>query len=643
MHLNGNTTRLGRDVAWSTRVALFVGIALLALTAAIPAAESAAGASFRVTALGDLSPSPNGSFPERFTRVGDRQFFRADDAIHGVELWVTDGTPEGTRLVEDINPGTGSSYPGSFYFGTMVGSGSRLFFFANDGVHGEELWVSDGTADGTAMVRDAAPGPQGSVPAQLVPFKDGVMFAMYAPATGETGLWRSDGTEAGTVLVKAISAGGLAAVGDAVFFSGDDGVHGRELWATDGTTGGTRMVKDIQPPFDIYKGDSNPSLLTDVNGRLFFTADDRTHGNELWMSDGTEAGTVRLSDIWPGSTRTPIEKLTDVGGTLYFVAYRPTYGESIWKSDGTEAGTMFVWDGDAPAWSLGLDQLTGLGDTLLFRYVYDPSGPELWRSDGTESGTSRVADINASWGSFPEWLTVVGPTLYFQANDGVHGRELWATDGTEAGTVLVADLNPGAGESAPVWLSGDSESVFFGATDGTHGWEPYKVARRVDTAPPTLVVPSEVTVDATSPEGAVVVYSVSASDNVDPNPTVSCAPPSGSTFPIGDTTVSCTATDEAGNTSAPGTFTVHVKGAEEQVADVIAVVDGYQLGKLGSSLHDKLVTVQRFLAAGKPQQAMENLASFISQVDAQRGKGLTPSQADALTSAAQRITNVIGA
>lgn len=163
-----------------------------------------------------------------------------------------------------------------------------------------------------------------------------------------------------------------------------------------------------------------------------------------------------------------------------------------------------------------------------------------------------------------------------------------------------------------------------------------------DTDPPMLTLPSVVPADATSPDGAVVDYAslVSATDEVDPNPVVSCAPPSGSMFPIGDTSVSCTATDAAGNSSS-GSFTVHVKGASEQVADLLALVDSYQLDKLGTSLQDKLVTVQQFLAAGKPRQAEENLAAFVAQVTAQRGKALTEEQADALETAALRIIDVI--
>jgi ELWxxDGT repeat protein len=637
MQLLRSRTRARPGAARSALAVLALTVAAVAI--AVPSGSSA-GASYEVSSLGDLWPGEGSSFPERTTRAGDLQFFRANDGVHGYELWVTNGTLAGTRLVEDINPGPDSSYPGSFYLGTMVGSGDRLFFFADDGAHGEELWVSDGSSDGTSLVRDAVPGAAGSVPTQLVAFQGGVVYAAFAPSTGETGLWRSDGTEAGSFLVKAGTSASPTVVGDNVFFAADDMSHGTELWMTDGTPAGTVMVEDISST-----GSSTPRWLTEAGGRVFFTADDGAHGEELWASDGTPEGTVRLSDIWPGPSRTPLEKLTKVGDDLYFVAYRPEFGQSLWRSDGTEAGTTFVWDGDPNAWDLGLDSLTGVGDTLFFRYVFDPSGPELWKSDGSEAGTTRVADINATWGGFPEWLTRVDATLFFQANDGVHGRELWATDGTEAGTVLVADLNPGEAESAPVWLSAGEDALFFGANDGTHGWEPHVLTVEADITPPELRLPASVIADATSPTGGPVDYGtlISASDNSGADPTVSCAPPSGSIFAIGvSTLVECTATDGAGNTTH-GSFPAYVRTAPEQIDELAQLVKRYGLAKLGSSLSDKLGAAQRQLTAGKRRQAEETLGAFLAQVDAQRGKGLTASQADAVTAGARRIIDVIDA
>jgi hypothetical protein len=158
---------------------------------------------------------------------------------------------------------------------------------------------------------------------------------------------------------------------------------------------------------------------------------------------------------------------------------------------------------------------------------------------------------------------------------------------------------------------------------------------------PTLAPLSPINVDATGPGGAVVTYTAVATDIVDAHPTITGTPTSGSTFAIGTTTVTLTATDAAGNSST-ATFTVHVRGAAEQTTLLLALVDSYGLDKLWMSLDDKLTTVSTLIAAGKSGEAAENLSAFVSQVNAQAGKALTTSQAAALTDAATRIQHVIG-
>ena len=162
-----------------------------------------------------------------------------------------------------------------------------------------------------------------------------------------------------------------------------------------------------------------------------------------------------------------------------------------------------------------------------------------------------------------------------------------------------------------------------------------------DTTAPTLTPPSPITVDATSPAGAVVTYTAGAVDAVDPHPAITGTPPSGSTFAIGTTTVILTATDAAGNTSS-ATFTVHVRGAAEQTKMLVALVDSYGLDKLGTSLHDKLTSVSTLLAAGNMSDAADTLSAFDAQVNAQSDKALTTPQAAALVDAARRIQHVIG-
>jgi hypothetical protein len=166
-----------------------------------------------------------------------------------------------------------------------------------------------------------------------------------------------------------------------------------------------------------------------------------------------------------------------------------------------------------------------------------------------------------------------------------------------------------------------------------------------DRTPPVLTVPADFAVDATSPAGAVVTYTVTATDDTDPHPSVACAPASGSVFPIdtpgGATQVACTATDAAGNTASAG-FSVHVRGAGEQLDRLIATVDGYDLTRLGTSLQDKLREVAASLGAGDVDGTCGALAAFGRQVAAQAGKALDAAQAGEVTDAALRIGAVAG-
>jgi hypothetical protein len=169
-------------------------------------------------------------------------------------------------------------------------------------------------------------------------------------------------------------------------------------------------------------------------------------------------------------------------------------------------------------------------------------------------------------------------------------------------------------------------------------------ARAEDAIAPTLRLPGDLLVDATSPLGATVSYSVVATDNLDAEPTVRCTPESGSTFAIGDTTVHCSTTDASGN-AASGHFNVHVRGAAEQLSALIEAVVAVDAAKgIGSSLAAKLQAVQQALAsasAGDRADACGKLSAFIQDVKAQSGKALTESQAGDFTAAATRIRNVL--
>jgi ELWxxDGT repeat protein len=219
------------------------------------------------------------------------------------------------------------------------------------------------------------------------------------------------------------------------------------------------MVKDL--PEDYYYL-SIPRELTGVAGTLFFISgeDQRGYGGNLWKSDGTEAGTVRLRTFTSGGYGAR-RNLTGVGGTLFFTAAE-SHGDELWKSDGTEAGTIEVRDINPNDFcSSSPSSLTDVGDTLFFTADDGIHGRELWKSDGTRSGTVRVKDIDPDdegYDSGPSSLTDVGGRLFFSADDGAHGRELWKSDGTWTGTVLVKDINKGGGFTVPWWGTADTST-----------------------------------------------------------------------------------------------------------------------------------------------------------------------------------------
>jgi ELWxxDGT repeat protein len=324
-----------------------------------------------------------GTFGTTTGSLGAAFFFTHFTSTAGWELWTSDGTPEGTVLVEDINPGRAGG-AGSV---AMVQVGNSLFFMANDGVHGQELWKTDGTPEGTVLVKDIRPGTLGSSP-------------------GISGLVNAEGT---------------------LFFAANDGVHGLELWKSDGTPEGTQLVADVHRDNAHF-----PSGLVAREGTVFFTANDGVHGDELWTSDGTAAGTRLVADIAPG-TRSALMPygMQVIDGTVYFAADDGVHGTELWKSDGTAAGTALLRELTPGAAGTALQGVSlvpvGPQGTFAFQAPEAGGGLELWTSDGTTEGTRPLHDIAPGGrGSTPSRLTVSGPRLFFVADEGEHGQELWS-------------------------------------------------------------------------------------------------------------------------------------------------------------------------------------------------------------------------
>ena len=332
---------------------------------------------------------------------------------------------------------------------------------------------------------------------------------------------------------------------------------------------------------------------------------------------------------------------TAAGGMVDLGTLGPDYPSTLAygvNDAGQVVGTAFSTSGEQHAFSWtpegGMVDLGTLGGS---------SGVAQWvTDDGQVVGLSRTADGSFhgfSWtaaGGLVDLGTLGGIVSQPYAVNGkgqVVGDSMTASGDRHAFSWTAAGGMIDLGGNGALAVNNLGQVVGWGGA-GAVLWNPIPV----DTTPPTLNVPAGIAADATSSTGAVVAYSVTATDDIDPAPVVSCAPASGTTFPIGDTTVSCSATDASGNTAA-AQFVVHVRGAAEQLNELAAAVTGVEPGK---SLAATVEIAQWFLAHGQPQAACLTLTAFNLEVRAQSGKKIPAAQATALIANANRIKTVLG-
>jgi ELWxxDGT repeat protein len=365
------------------------------------------------------------SYIYSFCSVNNNLFFHATDSINGNELWVSDGTEAGTYMVEDIFPGPYGSSPSNIFLpGDPYGTeyNGVYMFVANDGIHGDELWKSDGTQAGTMLVKDINPG------------------------------------SANSEIYSFVSYNGV------LYFQANDGVHGLELWRSDGTLAGTYMVIDLDPtPFNY------PQSFCVYNGYIYFNSRDGSSGFELWRTDGTAIGTQLVKDINPGSSDSFPSYLIVLNNLLYFFANDGIHSGELWRSDGTETGTFMLTDLNVGYY---VNNFAVLDSIVLFSGSSSlTENYELWKTDGTPNNTTLVKEINPIGSSFPNDFIEFQGEIYFTATDTVNGKELWKTDGTNTGTILVKDIKPGIANSNPNNLLKFQNKLYFSASSPGKGYE----------------------------------------------------------------------------------------------------------------------------------------------------------------------------
>ncbi len=423
----------------------------------------------------DIFLNTTSSDPKYLTNVNGTVFFSANDGQKGAELWKSDGTRAGTVIVKDIRAGLTGSNPKN-----LMNVNGVLYFTADNGINGVELWRSDGSVNGTVLVKDIFVGRGAAIPSNLTNVNGTIYFSATTSANGVE-LWKSDGTANGTVLVKDIRAGvvgssplNLTNVNGTLFFTATDGVSGVELWKSTGTAAGTVRVKDIW----VGSSTSAPANLTAFNGSLYFSASSGVTGAELWKSDGTTAGTVLLKDI---DTRASIGSnpkfMTAYNGNLYFQASTLATGAELWRTDGTTGGTFLVKDVNLGKVGSSPSNFHVFNGSLYFQYADQLRGAELAKSNGTAAGTNVFKNLNTPvlTSSHPSEFVNIGSTMYFKAADATTGYELWKSDGTVAGTSMVKDIYFRTGDSDPSGLLNVNGKLFFTANNGFLGSELFMI------------------------------------------------------------------------------------------------------------------------------------------------------------------------
>ncbi|MCP3061694.1 HYR domain-containing protein [Myxococcus sp. K38C18041901] len=507
---------------------------------------------------------------------GDKLLFPGSDGQRGLELHATDGTQQGTNLVTDPTPkrGTGrvidmvslderlyvtahllvdqrlmrldgTTSPKNLHFATnslnnwieMAPFQGQVLLSTASG-----LWATDDSATGIHHVtRDVSS-------TRIIPGGDKAFLTVGGQ------LWRTDATQSGTWRISdaPASVSEPSYLHGSLWFSGKTQDGRLEPWTTTGELGFTRKLKDIHVATG--EGGSAPREFTALGALTFFSAKDEA-GRELWKSDGTTSGTVRVADLRPGETGASPEQLFAWKDHLYFWATATEGATTLWKTDGTEAGTVSLRAATLrrPAMSTGFDDASFVawGDHLFFGGADAEGGRELWRTDGTEEGTVRVADLMPGVdSSHPNALLLAsseGP-LVFTALGPATGRELWRLDSPTGAPTLLAEMIPGPRGSNPSHPTMVGSTLYFQADYG-QGMTVYKLAGLIpDTFPPRVSCPPNQSTQATSTRGAEVSFEqATAYDDSGEALTLDSSHASGATFPVGTTEVTFTATDSPSN------------------------------------------------------------------------------------------------
>ncbi|MEY4927305.1 MAG: hypothetical protein RI894_1741, partial [Bacteroidota bacterium] len=326
----------------------------------------------------DIAPSGNFQTNNRYAVFNNQLFFDANDGIHGDEVWRTNGTSAGTNLVADISPNANGSFPQNFYIHQ-----NKLYFTARTTATGTELYTTNGTASGTVLLSDLNPGTAGSSPLFI--------------------------TDSST---------------NYLYFTAMTAAEGREIYRTDGTPTGTLRLRDTWA--GTQSGILNNAPVCFVQQRLCFLSSYATSSNALWQTDGTSANTQALKRFDDNASSAQ-NNFMPFGNKLLFSAVTAT-GVQLFQTEGTAAATSILHAFNLPQYS-SIDFKGEINGNLYMLVNQSSANSQLWKTDGTATGTVLVKNLSGQDPIFRPFIMVNGKGL-FNINSPTTGEEPWVTDGT---------------------------------------------------------------------------------------------------------------------------------------------------------------------------------------------------------------------
>ncbi|PIU00757.1 MAG: hypothetical protein COT74_02330 [Bdellovibrionales bacterium CG10_big_fil_rev_8_21_14_0_10_45_34] len=368
----------------------------------------------------------------------------------------------GISLLNDIN-----KIPTALGFRTLIHE-NKLFFANADSAKGMELWVSSGSPSDAQMIKDIYTGPESSEPQELVAFGDKVVFSAIDPVYGRE-LFITDGTSDGTFRISDIAPGDLWSsprhmkqVGNKLFFSAYNEAIGSTLYVTEGTLESTKLVSDPLPASQTANTLLN---FSEVGGKLLFRVNSHpTYGSEWWVSDGSESGTQIFFDLNPGTASGLTGNFFNWKSKVYFQGSTAAEGPEVYVSDGTVAGTVMVAS-EPGAGGLGFQSPYGFGNKIFFSPTNVDQEP--WISDGTPGGTAQVSNINAGNHSYARAVGAIGDQVVFRADNGTT-VDLYSSNGsgiTNLGTLISRTYGGSFTLATGLFARGDANlgsNLFFG-------------------------------------------------------------------------------------------------------------------------------------------------------------------------------------